>query len=671
MRFRQIHLDFHTSGKIPGIGSRFDADAFGDAFKRAHVDSVTIFARCHHGYSYHPTRVGTMHPHLDFNLTRAQLDALHARDINAPLYTTAGWDELAAFEHPEWRIVSPEGGSPRAGTDPNGAGWAFLDFSSPYVEHLCLQIDELMQLFPDADGLFIDIAVQPPNVSVFAQAQMEADGLDWTNPEHQTRFSTWALENLFDKTHDAVRRHDANMPLFYNSGHIQRGVRAHYKHYFTHLELESLPTAGWGYDHFPISARYADTLNVPFLGMTGKFHFHWGEVGGYKKPDALLYECAAMLAHGSRCSIGDHLHPTGAIDASSMAVIEPAYSWVEAREAWAVDTHNVAEIGLLSCEAVNNPQLAGVLAYRDRMNEADTGAVRVLLEGQFLFDVLDLESDFNQYRLLILPDVIDVDDVLATRINAYVHKGGQVLLTGRSGVHAEHGFLFDTGARWLSESTNTGGDYVLPEPSLRAESVNDPLFMYRPCQRIELQDGQSLGQVFEPYMNRHARHFSGHVNAPSKPDAEVHVAGSSKSGFTYFAFPIFSCYQQAGAVAMLEIAENLINSALHTQKMVTTTLPRAGRVTLRRQASENRDVLHLLHATPTLRGELNGATIQPIQDLITLHSIELSIEVSNTITHVTLVPDGQELQWSIEHDRLQVIAPKVRGHQMLEIGYKR
>jgi hypothetical protein len=43
--------------------------------------------------------------------------------------------------------------------------------------------------------------------------------------------------------------------------------------------------------------------------MTGKFHTTWGEFGGFKRPNALRYECAAMLAFGSKCSIGDQLHP--------------------------------------------------------------------------------------------------------------------------------------------------------------------------------------------------------------------------------------------------------------------------------------------------------------------------------------------------------------------------
>ena len=88
------------------------------------------------------------------------------------------------------------------------------------------------------------------------------------------------------------------MPLFFNFGHVRRGRRDILK-YFSHLEIESLPTSFWGYEHFPVSARYVETLGIEFLGMTGKFHHIWGEVGGYKKPEALLYECGAMLAQGA------------------------------------------------------------------------------------------------------------------------------------------------------------------------------------------------------------------------------------------------------------------------------------------------------------------------------------------------------------------------------------
>ncbi|HMO26980.1 MAG TPA: hypothetical protein PKB10_11990, partial [Tepidisphaeraceae bacterium] len=72
LRFRQVHLDFHTSIHIPDVGRDFNADRFARTFADAHVDSVTVFAKCHHGLLYyntdHPARHPGLKPGLD--LTR-------------------------------------------------------------------------------------------------------------------------------------------------------------------------------------------------------------------------------------------------------------------------------------------------------------------------------------------------------------------------------------------------------------------------------------------------------------------------------------------------------------------------------------------------------------------------------------------------------------------------
>jgi hypothetical protein len=669
MRFRQIHLDFHTSGLIPGIGSRFDAAKFGNAFKNANVDSVTVFSKCHHGYSYHPTEVGEMHPGLTFDLLRAQIDALHAVGINAPIYSTATWDELAATNHPEWRTVSPEGGSPRYLAPPNGAGWAFLDYSTPYVDYLCAQVDEIMTRYPDGDGIFMDICFQLPSVSSSAQKRMDKLGLDWTSEMDRHKFTTLMVEEFFDRIDTTVHKHNPKTPLFFNSGHIRRGERKHYLGHYTHLEVESLPTAGWGYDHFPLTARYVEKLGLPFLGMTGKFHFHWGEVGGYKKPEALVYECGAMLAHGARCSIGDHLHPTGEIDDSTMRVIAPAYKWVEEREPWCIDSENRADIAFMSAEAAAQIGLVGIPGQSDgRFNGPDHGGIRVLLEGQFTFDVVDRESDLAGYRLLILPDLIEVDDALQARIDAYVQAGGRVLLTGTSGVR-DGRMAFDVGGTWAGTSPMTGGDYLLAIPALQADGVTNPLFMYFPSERITVTDGTSLGAVHDPYFDRTPRHFSGHVNAPSQIDPTPYAAGVQKGGYTWLAHPIFTCYHQAGAIAMLEIAENAIRAAMAAPRQISTTLPRAGRVTLRHQPGANRDIVHLLHATPALRGHLRGANVQPIQDLMTLTDITVDMAPAAPVTAVRLAPEGTPLPHKTENGRLTFTVPRVHGHQMVEVTY--
>lgn len=56
LHYRQVHLDFHTSGLIPDIGAEFDPDEFAAAVEKAHVDSITCFARCHHGWLYYDSK---------------------------------------------------------------------------------------------------------------------------------------------------------------------------------------------------------------------------------------------------------------------------------------------------------------------------------------------------------------------------------------------------------------------------------------------------------------------------------------------------------------------------------------------------------------------------------------------------------------------------------------
>lgn len=63
---RCVHLDFHTSGEIEGIGRDFDHDEFVAALKEAGLDSITVFAKCHHGNLYYPSEKfkSSVHPRM-------------------------------------------------------------------------------------------------------------------------------------------------------------------------------------------------------------------------------------------------------------------------------------------------------------------------------------------------------------------------------------------------------------------------------------------------------------------------------------------------------------------------------------------------------------------------------------------------------------------------------
>src|SRR5690606_32597222 len=170
-------------------------------------------------------------------------------------------------------------------------------------------------------------------------------------------------------------------------------------------------------------------LGADYLGMTGKFHTSWGEFGGFKHPNALRYETALSLANGARCSIGDQLHPEGLMDEATYDLIGQAYAEVEAKERWCEGVESVADFALLSLEAHQSYTLG---APETRHIKADAGAVRMLLEGKLLFDVIDRDADFSRYKVLILPDAVTVDGALMQKLKPFLQAGGKVLATGSS-----------------------------------------------------------------------------------------------------------------------------------------------------------------------------------------------------------------------------------------------
>src|ERR1700749_2800139 len=73
-----------------------------------HVDSITVFAKCHHGWAYFPSEENEIHPNLSFDLLGAQIEAGHEIGVKTPVYLSAGLDEKEARRHPDWLIRNAE-----------------------------------------------------------------------------------------------------------------------------------------------------------------------------------------------------------------------------------------------------------------------------------------------------------------------------------------------------------------------------------------------------------------------------------------------------------------------------------------------------------------------------------------------------------------------------------
>lgn len=672
LRFRQIHLDFHTSSAIDGIGSAFDKKQWQERLQMTHADSITCFACCHHGWSYHPTKVGAMHPGLNFNLLREQMDASHEIGVNVPIYITAGINMRIAEQNPGWLEVNAKGQWNGWIQSPFTPGFRTLCFNTDYLDYLCRLTEEAAQLFPDADGMFFDIISQAPCCCPKCMKDMLKEGYNPENEEERKLFARKVLLNYHRKVTEAARSVNPEINVFHNSVVTYPGHRDAAK-YYSHVELESLPTGGWGYDHYPLLAAYYRTRELDFLGMTGKFHTMWGEFGGFKHPNALRYECSAMLAQGSKCSIGDQLHPTGQLDEATCRLIGAAYSEVKEKEPWCRNISSAANLAILSTRGFNQKGCV-------RADEtSEIGLSRFLLEAHIPFDRLDEENDFSVYKILVIPDDLRPDEKLRKRLAEFQANGGKLIISGAALLNKENDDpAFSLPVQYDGCSMEYP-NYIESAPEFVPEEFNTPFVMYRESYKIKVQKGVSLGRIYDPYFVRSYKQFCSHQHTPNKPEPSGYDAGVMTENTLYFAHPVFTIYGILGNVILKKYLLNVIHQFLGDDLIIKTDLPSQGRVTLLEQKAGHRYVVHALYANTIQRGmttepemshiPTRTTPIEVIEELNPVYNTEFRFKLPKEIKRITLEPQGVEIPVEKVNNEVRVKLDKLICHQMIVLHY--
>jgi hypothetical protein len=652
LAYRQVHLDYHTSEKIPGVGSKWDPEAFVRTLQEARVNSVTCFSRCHHGMIYHDTRFEARHPHLEVNLLKEQIDACHSAGIRVPIYITVGWDEFMAARHPEWIETDPDG--KRRGAGPLQAGWRKLCLNSPYVDYVSEQTQEVLSMF-ETDGLFFDIIHQWGCCCPWCMAGMQERGLNPESEADRWLFTRVVLNNLRERFMREVRAVNPDCLIFWNSGHIDPELRPVLDTY-THLELESLPSGGWGYDHFPMTVRYARNLGKDHLGMTGKFHRTWAGFGEYKNREALEYECFTALAEGSKCSIGDQLPPDGALNAATYELIGSVYRQVEAKEPWCAGARAVTEI------AIFNPEALGVAD--GRVDTSAGGAYHMLIEAHYQFDIVDAEMDWSRYRVLVLADKIRTDGALLEKVRGFLAGGGKVIASHQSGMAADRDefVLTELGVRYLAEAQYwpdfTGPREDSPELFEGVPKAEHVMFE-RGVEVALLPGARAVADVWHPYFNRTWEHFCSHRHTPVEKRSEF-PAVIRTDNTVYFAHPVFAAFMRQGYRPYKQLFLNALRLLL-PDKLVETNAPSTAHVSVQRQEAEGRTVVHVLHYIP----EQRYRDVQTVDDVIPLHNVELAVRLEQRPQRVYLAPDGATLPFDASGDQVRITVPEVHGHAMV------
>lgn len=644
-RFRQVHLDFHTSPAIPDVGAAFNKEEWQRIIKLGHVDSITVFSKCHHGYSFHPSKVNEMHPTLKFDLLGAQLEACEEIGVKAPVYISAGYDEKDAIEHPEWLHRNKDD------TNNNGhfarATFHLMCLNTGYLDKLLAEIEEVMQVYNPCE-IFLDIVGERKCYCSKCRNDMAKLGMSYLNDDDVKVFSKKVYRHYLDEVERVVRKYSDTTVIFQNSGHLTKG-RRDLVDTMTHLELESLPTGGWSYDHFPMSASYARTLREDYLGMTGKFHKSWGEFGGFKHPNALRYEAALSLAVGGGSSVGDQMHPDGQLNESTFRLIGAAYAEVEKKEPWCKGAKAVADIAVLSTEVMGG-------AWHSDSVKPDVGANRILFETHRLYNFVDLEEDFTKYKLLILPDSWRFDDNLKTKVNAFLENGGKIILSGVSGLDENNSFCVDTGVKYTGLNEFRPNYYI---PEFDVVNGKTEYLMRTPSHLFENIDAEVIAYGQNPYFNRTPDRFCSHQHAPNDP-SYTYPTAVIKGNVAYIGWDIFAGYGKYGDFHQKEMVDYIIKRLIGDELSIEAAMPDRGVATLMQQG--DRKIVHFLFAHTTNRGD----NTEVIEDIVPLYNIQVSVKCDKP-SKVTLVPQMEDITFDYSDGKVSFIVPEVNVHQMISI----
>ena len=648
---RTIHLDFHTGPMIPDVGSDFDPEVFAKTFRDAHVDSVTVFATCHHGNAYWSTGRPERHPSLPegLDLLGEQIRALHETGIKAPIYFSVQCNEFCANAHPEWVAVNPDGTPVRKPQlDFFEPAWQIMDMSSPYQDYLAEQLEEVLDRYGPVDGVFLDMCWDQVSVSKWARAGMNQRGLDPRGESDRNEYARLVAHSYMKRYSDMVKgatEPGAGFGVWFNS-RPKVSLRDE-QSFIDHVEVESLPTGGWGYTYLPYVARFVRGIDLPGLSHTGRFFKSWGDSASLKPKAALKYECAQILAMGLSNGVGDFLHPRARPSPEVYSLIGEVYDHIRRCEPFVERAKHITEAAIIVDPALGDQPGSSVI-----------GAVRALKQLRVQFDVCKFGDDLDTYRLLVVPESTPVDDFGIKQLERFSGAGGAVIVCAEAVATANQASVRSLLGIRSAKPAPFSHSFIGARLEAGDRPADFPYVMYEPALRLEPENGTvPLADLGESYFERSYEHFSGHSYTPFAGWSK-YAAVVRKERIITFGVPLFRAFGKHAVPNYRQLLDNCIDLIM-PERIVQDQGPSHMEITV--VENEASTVAHVLSYAPERRAE--GMDI--IEEPIPLVGVPVSIRMDCEPYDVSVQPHGEPVGYQYENGYLHMKLTLLDGHAMI------
>jgi hypothetical protein len=641
-----LFFDNHTMRACPDVGKNFDAGRFVAEVKSCGVDFLTFHARCNQGFAYYPTDIGIRHPSLRRDLFGELAGECRQNGIRLNAYLNIGISHEEGLRHRDWTRITPEGQSYALNATKDNVGFLTMcPSNSGYVDQVTGMVLEILARYP-VSGFFFDCMYPCPCICPACMTGLKKDGVDWTSRRELFAFSARAYLAMARKLTSAIRKLKPDAILFFNGfmPEVQQEIS-------DYLDVECLPTGGWGYDNMAVCTRYMRNFGKPALHMTGRFHASWGDFGGLRTPASLEYDCFHALANGLWPNIGSHFHPRGDINGAEFELARKVYSAAQRYDEWYDGAKPRTDMAVFF-----KPHWERGLAQ-----PAIDGATRMLAELKCQFDIISDWTKIAGYKLLILPDVTAFDAETPDLLRRFVKGGGKIIASWHAGLN-EQGNAFaipEWGLEYRGEDPSNP-PYLQLDYGFFKELPRMPLAAYGQGVVVRNVDGQgTVANVIVPYYNQG---FDGMVvNYYTPPDRPTeNPAIILKKDVAYFAHPVFSAYYEKAFPYMKYVVRDVLAGLLPEPLLRTENLPSFGRATVTRQPG--RRMVHLLAYVPEMRGK----GTEMIEEACTVTEAKIALRLEGPAPgKVYLAPTGRRLPFEVEGGYVRLTVPAFKGYALV------
>lgn len=295
------------------------------------------------------------------------------------------------------------------------------------------------------------------------------------------------------------------------------------------------------------------------------------------------------------------------------------------------------------------------------------GFYESLSRSHIQFDVVDeisaQDGSISRYELLILPTCGCMSRATAESIRRFVAAGGRLISSFDTGFfdgmgnQAESPMLADVmGIRAV------GGIVKYPSAGTGYQRVQDAEWLGRGLSATLLPSAEyAVKCTPEPGVKVLASHLapmaSRYVRLPDKTFPGILLNTYGKGRSLYFGGTIGESYNKINNPDFHRLIENAVNG--FSAPLVTTDAPQSVDIVLRKQPEESRRLLHVINMT--------GEMTRPIEKVIPLHDIHISMRISEPVKRVTDVFAGQDIPFRLEESALELKVSLLEDYKLFAI----